>query len=71
MRMTGPAVGGLLLGALGCPLPVLFLIGGLGVMLSGLHSLWEARLERGVRGLATIADFEGQFRGAGDQGLGE
>lgn len=58
VRMTAPATGAWILSAPGSSRSLLFLIGGLGVMLSGIHCLWEARREKGDQSLATVADFE-------------
>lgn len=39
-------------------------VGGLIVLFSAAHAWWHARRERGVRPLATMAEFEAQFRQA-------
>ena len=36
----------------------LMVVGGLGVILSGVYSLWQGMRERREKQLATIADFE-------------
>ncbi len=64
VQLTAPAVGAWILAAPGSSLPVLFAIGGVGVLLSGLHCLWEARREKSDPTLATVADFEARFGGA-------
>ena len=66
LRIGAPAVGALVLSATGSSKPMLFLLGGLGVILSGIYSLAEARRERGDRRLATIASFEAQFEHASE-----
>ena len=58
MRMTAPACGAWILSVPGSSRTVLFLVGGVGVILSGLHALWRARIERGNQRFATMADFE-------------
>jgi hypothetical protein len=41
----------------------LMVVGGLGVILSGVYSLWQGLQERRDKQLATIADFEAMFAG--------
>jgi len=57
IRLAASAAG-IGLTALSIPPSVLLVAGGIGVMLSGLYSLWQAAWERQQRGPETIAEFE-------------
>ncbi len=60
-KMTAPALGALILAQSGSSLELLFLIGGIGVLLSGVISLLQARHERRDAHLTTTAEYEAQF----------
>lgn len=57
----GASAAGIVLVALAVPPGALLVAGGLGVIASGVHSLWQARRERREHGPETMADFETQF----------
>jgi hypothetical protein len=57
------ATGGILLAAMAVPPGALLVIGGLGVILSGVYSLWQATAERRERRPQTMTEFERQFLG--------
>ena len=52
---------GMGLAALSIPPGVLLIAGGLGVVLSGAYSLWQAAWERQHRGPETMTEFEHQW----------
>jgi len=52
---------GMILSAYAIHPSTLMVVGGLGVILSGVYSLWQGIRERRQKNLATIADFESQF----------
>lgn len=58
----GASVAGMTLAALSVPTGALLIVGGLGVIASGLYSLRQWRLEWGDRKLATVANFEAAHR---------
>jgi len=60
VRLTASGLG-MILSAYAIHPGTLMVAGGLGVMLSGLYSLWQGIRERREKNLATIADFESQF----------
>jgi MFS family permease len=60
IRLIASAAG-MTLAAASVPPGLLLAAGGLGVMLSGVYSLWQAGWERRHRGPETMADFEHQF----------
>lgn len=61
IRLTAPAVGAWILTASDSSRSLLFLVGGLGVIASGLYSLRQARREESDATLSTIADFEATY----------
>jgi hypothetical protein len=61
MRILAPPVGAWLLFATDSSRPVLFLCGGLGVLLAGAYALAQARRETQDKRLATMVDFETQL----------
>jgi hypothetical protein len=65
IRMAASA-SGMVLAASAVQPGTLLVVGGLGVILSGVYSLWQGIRERRERHLATIADFESLFT-AGDR----
>lgn len=67
IRLTASAMG-MVLSAAAFPPGTLLVAGGLGVILSGLYSLWQGLSERKEKRLATIADFESSFTAAASQG---
>jgi hypothetical protein len=60
-KMTAPAVGAWILAQPGSSRELLFVLGGIGVLLSGVMSLFQARRERRDTHLATTAEYEAQF----------
>ena len=60
-KMTAPALGAWILAQPGCSREILFAIGGVGVLLSSVVSLVQARYERRDTHLLTTADYEAQF----------
>jgi len=64
IRLLASAAG-IGLTALSIPPGVLLIAGGMGVMLSGLYSLWQASWERQHRGPETISEFEHLWGGEG------
>ena len=59
----GASAAGMILAALSIPPGALLVAGGLGVLVSGVHSLWQARRERRKNAPETMTDFETQFVG--------
>jgi len=66
IRLTASAMG-MILSAEAFRPGTLLVAGGLGVILSGVYSLWQGLRERRERHLATIADFESLFTAAKPQ----
>ena len=64
IRLTASAMG-IVLSAAAFQPGVLMVVGGVGVILSGVYSLWQGLRERGQKDLATISDFEAMFTAAG------
>ena len=62
IRLLASAAG-IALTALNVAPQTIILFGGVGVMLSGFYSLWQAGRERHAAAPETLADFERQFRG--------
>jgi hypothetical protein len=62
LRLAASAAG-MALVFYGVPPGALIIIGGLGVMLSGLYSLWMASVERREQRPETMSEFERQFNG--------
>jgi len=63
IRLTAPAIGAWILAASDSSRSLLFLVGGLGVLFSGLYSWRQARREETDPALSTIADFEAAYAG--------
>lgn len=61
IRLLASAAG-MGLTALSVPPSVLLIAGGVGVMLSGVYSLWQAAWERRQRGPETMTEFEHQWK---------
>ncbi len=60
IRISASATG-MILAALAVPSGVLLLMGGLGVIFSGVYSLWQAHVEHRENRPETMTDFERQF----------
>lgn len=60
-KMTAPALGAWILMQPGSSRELLFLVGGMGVLLSGAVSFFQARHERRDAHLLTTAEYEAQF----------
>ena len=61
IRLVASAAG-IMLTAMSVPPGVLLIAGGIGVILSGLYSLWQSAWERKLDSPETIAEFERQWR---------
>jgi len=59
----GASAAGMVLAAMAIPPGVLLILGGLGVMLSGVYSLWQAMRERQEHRPPTMTEFEREFLG--------
>jgi hypothetical protein len=62
IRIAASAAG-MVLAAMAVPTGTLLIIGGTGVILSGIYSFWQAAAERREGRAETMTDFEHQFTG--------